>query len=127
MGTKLGTVEERAARGAELLDQVWPGWHRKVRITRLAMENGVINPEGESYLEDRCGCVLAQLDLAETDVDWSGHPRGWYQKGLNRLWERAGRRVSAVSHGFVSRDGFASDGWWERLTEAWKAEIRARR
>lgn len=86
-------------RGAETLDKLIPGWFRKVKITELD-------------LSCSCGCVIGQLDNA-----------GYYSK-----LEEKGLLEMPARYGF-DIEPYVDDGEreYDKLTEAWKGEIRARR
>jgi hypothetical protein len=103
------TFEERAARGAALLDKMIPGWARKVRIRKLAMWKGHMRP-------DECGCVGAQLDF------YAGTGEGMYSLTMARLGLTSENQQER--HGF---DLYDDESYSDRLDEAWKEEIRARR
>lgn len=88
-----------ARRGARLLDRTRPGWHKRVPITKLR-------------LEDSCNCVLGHLD-------------GHYATGRDRLFVGTMSERIELSrwHGFT----VPSAAGWPPLTTAWVDEIRARR
>jgi hypothetical protein len=100
-------IAVRVRRGAALLDQVRPGWWRKIATDRLAM--------------DSCdACILGQL--------YGGYLRGFWD--LTRPLP-ADRLISATEHGFTltlaeQRKRFAPDALWEELAQCWRAEIVAR-
>ncbi len=100
----------RVARGAALLDEVRPGWARRIKLRRLEMNSGYYNPE-HTDPDDRehCGCILAQLD--------SNGGEGTYWKGLRALG------VNSQAFGFHVYDRER----WSPFTELWKDEVRARR
>lgn len=129
--SEVRTAEQKAAaRGAKFLDKKKPGWHRKVKITKLDMYVGEIGP-----LIGECGCVLAQLDAADR-----GGKEGEYYRLVDQfeinpdegefygfclphqdvepsraIWEEWGRLIDQRTRR------------WAELTEAWRDEIRARR
>ncbi len=103
------TRKARVARGAALLDEVRPGWARRIKLRRLDMNSGYFNP-GSTEADDpeHCGCILAQLD--------SNGGEGTYWQGLSRLG------VESRAFGFHAYDRER----WDPLTDLWKDEVRAR-
>jgi hypothetical protein len=101
-------VEERVQRGAEYLDDVDPGWHRRVNADALELEDGQ-------------HCVLGQL-------------HGEFRLGLGRsrvltLSSAPRASLSPVAYGFKCVEG-VSEKWQARdyklLTEAWQKAVRMR-
>jgi hypothetical protein len=101
-------VRERVRRGAEYLDDMDPGWHRRVDADTLGLEDGQ-------------HCVLGQL-------------HGDFRLGLGRsqvltLSSAPRASLSPVAYGFKCVEG-VSDEWqardYELLTQAWRAAVRAR-
>lgn len=101
-------VAERVRRGAEYLDEMDPGWHRRVEADTLELEDGR-------------HCVLGQL-------------HGEFRLGLGRshvitLSSAPRASLSPVAYGFKCVEG-VSDEWqardYELLTKAWRAAVRAR-
>lgn len=101
-------VQERVERGAAYLDEVDPGWHRRVTAETLALEDGE-------------HCVLGQL-------------HGEFRVGLGRshvlsLSSAPRASLSPVDYGFKCVEG-VSDAWqardYELLTAAWREAVRAR-
>jgi len=110
--------EERAARGAALLDRLRPGWRDRTDPGRLVMAEPRLAPGG-------CGCLLAQtspvgsywaeLDALINETD----PDGLGDLSLEIAW--------AADHGFsLTQDEFGSaqhDALWAELTQAWRAVL----
>jgi len=101
-------VRERVRRGAEYLDDMDPGWHRRVDADTLELEDGQ-------------HCVLGQL-------------HGGFRLGLGRshvlsLSSAPRASLSPVAYGFKCVEG-VSDEWqardYELLTAAWREAVRAR-
>ena len=101
-------MRERVERGAEYLDNVDPGWHRRVNADTLELEDGQ-------------HCVLGQL-------------HGGFRLGLGRshvlsLSSAPRASLSPVDYGFKCVEG-VSDAWqardYELLTAAWREAVRAR-
>lgn len=101
-------VRERVQRGAEYLDEMDPGWHRRVNANTLELEDGQ-------------HCVLGQL-------------HGEFRLGLGRshvltLSSAPRASLSPVAYGFKCVEG-VSDEWeardYELLTQAWRAAVRRR-
>jgi hypothetical protein len=101
-------VRERVRRGAEYLDDMDPGWHRRVDADTLELEDGQ-------------HCVLGQL-------------HGDFRLGLGRshvltLSSAPRSSLSPVAYGFKCVEG-VSDEWeardYELLTQAWRAAVRSR-
>lgn len=101
-------VQERVRRGAEYLDDMDPGWHRRVNADTLELEDGR-------------HCVLGQL-------------HGEFRLGLGRshvitLSSAPRASLSPVAYGFKCVEG-VSDEWqardYELLTQAWRTAVRSR-
>jgi hypothetical protein len=101
-------VQKRVERGASYLDEVDPGWHRRVDAETLELEDGE-------------HCVLGQL-------------HGGFRIGLGRshvlsLSSAPRASLSPVAYGFKCVEG-VSDAWqardYELLTAAWREAVRAR-
>jgi hypothetical protein len=101
-------VQERVERGASYLDEVDPGWHRRVDAETLELEDGE-------------HCVLGQL-------------HGGFRIGLGRshvlsLSSAPRASLSPVAYGFKCVEG-VSDAWqardYELLTAAWREAVRTR-
>ena len=101
-------VQGRVQRGAEYLDEIDPGWHRRVNADTLELEDGQ-------------HCVLGQL-------------HGEFRLGLGRshvltLSSAPRASLSPVAYGFKCVEG-VSDAWqardYELLTQAWRAAVRRR-
>jgi len=101
-------VRERVERGATYLDDVDPGWHRRVNADTLELEDGE-------------HCVLGQL-------------HGGFRLGLGRshvlsLSSAPRASLSPVAYGFKCVEG-VSEAWqardYELLTAAWRKAVRAR-
>lgn len=101
-------VRKRVERGATYLDEVDPGWHRRVDAETLELEDGE-------------HCVLGQL-------------HGEFRLGLGRshvltLSSAPRASLSPVAYGFKCVEG-VSDAWqardYELLTAAWREAVRTR-
>lgn len=101
-------VRERVRRGAEYLDDMDPGWHRRVDADTLELEDGQ-------------HCVLGQL-------------HGDFRLGLGRsqvltLSSAPRASLSPVAYGFKCVEG-VSEEWqardYELLTAAWRTAVRGR-
>lgn len=101
-------VRERVQRGAAYLDEVDPGWHRRVDVETLELGDGQ-------------QCVLGQL-------------HGEFRLGLGRshlltLSSAPRTSLSPVAYGFKCVNG-VSDEWQARdydlLTAAWRSAVRQR-
>lgn len=119
-------ARQQVARGAAALDEIEPGWWKKVRMNRLSLSVGIFSLD--PFLDDlypSCGCVLAQLDYARNGY------HGDYGRGLKWFRREARRRrlnAGEVSNGFhVARRDLGRPENWDRLTEFWRMEIRSRR
>ncbi|PSQ98506.1 MAG: hypothetical protein BRD48_07000 [Bacteroidetes bacterium QS_9_68_14] len=101
-------ARRRAARGAAYLDDVDPGWHRRLDLGALALEDGA-------------GCVLGQL-------------HGTFRRGLGRArlfcpGSAPRASLSPVAHGFHcvhAGDEETEARDYELLDEAWQEEVRQR-
>lgn len=101
-------VRDRVQRGASYLDEVDPGWHRRVNADVLELEDGQ-------------HCVLGQL-------------HGEFRLGLGRsrvltLSSAPRASLSPVAYGFKCVEG-VSEKWkdrdYELLTKAWREAVRVR-
>lgn len=101
-------VRARVERGAAYLDQMDPGWHRRIDPDTLALDSGR-------------HCVLGQL-------------HGEFRLGLGRsdvlsLSSAPRFSLSPVAYGFKCVEG-VSEAWqkrdYELLTRAWRAAVRIR-
>ena len=109
--------EEQVARGAALLDERKPGWHRQINLERLDMANP-------------CLCVLGQV-FAEA----ARHGQDGYEAGYISLWRKD---IPNYGGGLAAEHGFTLDFdldtsltvtrrlRWIGLQVAWIAEIRKR-
>lgn len=107
------TVESRVARGAAWLDQVVPGWERKIDLSRLD-------------LADSCQCILGQVVgvVKDINVPEELEDLGYgYMSGYDAIMDtatNAGFKVGhwAHGHGFYVRGGddvYASGQTWVAL------------
>lgn len=109
MGTPtLPPLPARAAAGAALLDQRWPGWHHQVDPGRLDLEDWRADVLGQLYGTFGLGVHKLTPGLGEAEVD---------------AW--------TVAHGFDPHDLDLAPSTgpvhaYLALTEAWRAEIRRR-
>lgn len=101
-------VQKRVQRGAEYLDEMDPGWHRRIDPDTLELDSGR-------------HCVLGQL-------------HGEFRLGLGRsdvlsLSSAPRFSLSPVAYGFKCVEG-VSEAWqkrdYELLTRAWRAAVRIR-
>lgn len=109
---------DRVAKGAATLDEILPGWERKIDLEHL-------------YLESACDCVLGQLA-----VDLLPHsPGDPYEEAVEELspWVEFERQARwAELRGFAlglapgNKDYDDEAAAWYDLTEAWKRLIRQR-
>jgi hypothetical protein len=109
MGTPtLPPLATRAAAGAALLDQRWPGWHHQIDGDRLDMEDWRADVLGQLYGSFGAGVHKLTPGQSEVEVD---------------AW--------TVTHGFdlVDLDLRPSTGpvhAYQALTDAWRAELPRR-
>lgn len=101
-------VQERVQRGAAYLDEVDPGWHRRVNADTLELEDGRHCVLGQLHGEFRLGLGRSHL------VSLSSAPRA---------------SLSPVAHGFKCV-GNVSEAWqardYELLTAAWREAVQTR-
>lgn len=101
-------VRERVERGAAYLDDVDPGWYRRVNADTLELDDGKHCILGQLHGEFRLGLGRSHL------ISMSSAPRA---------------SLSPVSYGFKCVEG-VSDDWqardYELLNEAWKEAVRTR-
>lgn len=99
---------ERVQRGADYLDEVDPGWHRRVNADTLELEDGQHCVLGQLHGEFRLGLGRSRL------ISLSSAPRA---------------SLSPVAYGFKCVEG-VSDAWqardYELLTVAWRKAVRER-
>lgn len=101
-------ARRRAARGAAYLDDVDPGWHCRLDLGALALDDGG-------------GCVLGQL-------------HGTFRQGLGRArlfspGSAPRASLSPVAHGFHcvhAGDAKTEERDYALLDEAWQEEVRRR-
>ncbi|MFB6273732.1 MAG: hypothetical protein ABEL51_12635 [Salinibacter sp.] len=101
-------VRERVQRGADYLDDMDPGWHRRIDPDALELENGR-------------RCVLGQL-------------HGEFRLGLGRsgvlsLSSAPRASLSPVAYGFKCVEGVSDEQQardYDLLTQAWRGAIRSR-
>lgn len=106
----LQAARRKARRGARFLDKkLGPGWRLSINVSRLNMGYGSYVPRRENG----CGCVLAQLDAADSDDGVGLYMRGAENLGLNADGDKA-RRL-----GFVT----AQNSKYAALDVAWKEEV----
>ncbi len=101
-----GTITERVAQGAALLDEKLPGWAGRIDIGTLRMR-------------DTCQCVLGQLFAIDPEED------DGYWAGLRDL-DIPNRPVRIPeSYGFAAADPgdyrALDDEWIRVITERWAA------
>lgn len=135
-------------KGAELLDEALPGWHKAInqRLLNLATPNPKGNNNG-LYAQEGTGCILCQLDLyldEESDLRLPYNQPirlkdfGDYNDGLRWLQHYAGEHIDGEKYGFDIMDEFEDDDGeiWENpytasayytmLDDLWKEEIAIR-
>ncbi|MFP4227408.1 MAG: hypothetical protein ACLFTE_01115 [Salinivenus sp.] len=102
-------ARQRVARGASYLDEVDPGWYRRVDPHTLSLSSGRHCVLGQLHGEFRMGLGRSHL------VSMSSAPRA---------------SLSPVAYGFKCVEG-VPDAWQERdyelLTAAWRQAVQARR
>ena len=98
----MSAITESAARGAEFMDGLVPGWEDLIDLPSLAMEAGF-------------SCILGQL-------------YGEYLDGADVL-DIGPYSQEALDLGFVASTGGEGDWYepWTDLTAAWREEIVKRR
>ena len=96
MNTSL--IEDRVQRGAELLDQLNPGWAERITVPLLQMKSF------------QC-CVLGQL--------YDGYIDGRDSIGLDFA-------RGAEEYGFSIHNADFTDPRWGRLTNAWRRQVQER-
>lgn len=118
--------QERVDRGARLLDKRLPGWWRHIRLTRLNMAEGVLDPR-----HDECGCVGAQVAAAYKTVRDSNEEVGFFSDTMAFLFRGDAYGRQNVSHGFVVGSPECrknrGDDTYLLLDELWAKQVRARR
>ncbi len=101
-------MQERVQRGAAYLDEVDPGWHRRVNADTLELEDGHHCVLGQLHGEFRLGLGRSHL------ISLSSAPRA---------------SLSPVAHGFKCV-GNVSEAWqardYELLTAAWREAVQTR-
>lgn len=144
---KRDAIVPSVKRGAELLDEALPGWHKAInqRLLNLATPN----PTGiyGSHAQEGTGCILCQLDCyldEESDLRLPYNQPirlkdfGDYSEGLRSLREYSGQYFSPSIYGFDIMDEFEDeDGevwdnpydpstYYVMLDDLWKEEIAIR-
>src|SRR6266404_1267594 len=103
-------MERAVKRGAKLLDNKMPDWHKKINLNVLKMNVGV-----QHYATD-CGCIGAQLAFANKDV-----VKGWISTMMKLFG--ALDYTKAVKFGFVPQEFLIARPYspepWEYLTKLW--------
>jgi hypothetical protein len=109
MGTPtLPPLETRAAAGAALLDQRWPGWHHQVDGDRLDMEDWRADVLGQLYGTFGAGVHTLTGGQSEAEVDAWTVAHGFDLDDLDL------RPSTGPIHAYLA------------LTEAWRAELAHR-
>jgi hypothetical protein len=98
----------RAAAGAALLDQRWPGWHHQVDPGRLDLEDWRADILGQLYGTFGAGVHKLTVGLSEAEVDAWTVAHGFDVDDLDL------RPSTGPVHAYLA------------LTEAWQAELRRR-
>ena len=92
------SIEECAERGAKFLDRCVPRWEKRIDVDALAMS--------------RCDkCILGQL-------------YGSFGVGMVRIGAQFPLEASSTRLGFALNVVMPGD--WNRLANAWRAEVRKR-
>lgn len=103
-----GKAYERVRRGAAYLDEVDPGWHRRIDAEALALDDGQYCILGQIHGEFRLGLGRSGL------ISLSSAPRA---------------SMSPVAYGFTCVGG-VSEAWQQRdyafLNDAWTEAVRDR-
>lgn len=102
-------AQTRVGRGADYLDEVDPGWHRRVDPDTLELSSGSSCILGQLHGDFRMGLSRSQL------INLSSAPRA---------------SLSPVSYGFQCVSGVddaAQDRDYAYLNQAWQAAVRQRR
>jgi hypothetical protein len=131
-------VRPQVQAGAKLLDEKYPGWHKRIRIRDL-------------HLEDGSACVLGQVFTGRLKQGWPKEGEGeQYYGGISALFGDKVRNLTEANHGFVLpvslerwSDRVADSGAyllveeatgtsvmqfaWEHLTAVWIEEIKRRK
>jgi hypothetical protein len=110
MGTPtLPSLPTRAATGAALLDQRWPGWHHQVDPGRLDLEDWRADVLGQLYGTFGAGVHKLAGGLSEAEVDAWTVAYGFDLDDLDL------RPSTGSGHAYLA------------LTDAWRAELVRRR
>jgi hypothetical protein len=110
MGTPtLPPLSTRAATGAALLDQRWPGWHQLVDPDRLDLEDWRADVLGQLYGTFGAGVHKLTGGLSEAETDAWTVAHGFDLDDLDL------RPSTGPVHAYLA------------LTEVWQAEITRRR
>lgn len=143
---KRDAIVPSVRKGAELLDESLPGWHKAInqRLLNLATPNPTnIN---NSHAQEGTGCILCQLDHYLDHEDHEALPRqpirlkdfGDYNDGLHSLQNYSGEYIDGEKYGFDIMDEFEDeDGevwvnpydpstYYAILDDLWKEEIAIR-
>lgn len=105
-------LAERVTRGAQLLDEIRPGWYEEINLDKLNMES-------------TCNCIVGQL--VGTFCNWT--VLGSYYEEIKDPSEYGwdwSDRVESLLNLRASR-GWSSRGWqWDALERLWLEEIHIR-
>lgn len=128
---------KEVARGAAALDELRPGWHRRVKKKTLDLENGNMCVLGQ-LATDQMFADAVGLNLDDYDFDLDERPQ--YGDAIDAMAQDGpvAQLIAADprSYGFyLSPWGFRDlEGYdqvaatpWDALTWAWIAEIKDRR
>lgn len=97
------SIEKRVARGADLLDEIYPGWENRISLRQLDI--------GCSF-----GCIIGQLygQFTRYSVE---------EKIGVRLWSTP--KYGFADHVYTTRYS-SKIRQWEKLTDEWRRVIMAR-
>ncbi len=108
-------IEQRVEAGVAFLDSKIPDWRDKIDTRWLNMQMGHYTPYDPCVerAQDDCGCVLAQLDAAQTQRFYGRYSLMRNELGLTE--------AEAEELGFSLN--FSNDDEWAYLTKLWKEAI----
>lgn len=118
IGERGAMFEEQVARGAAWLDQVYPGWERRIDLSSLDLASG-------------CLCILGQVvDKADTCL-LNHMPDTRTSMNGFEVVARNTSRLFLTEHGFDLRGPNSRAGWapvsqWKALQDTWVNLIKER-
>lgn len=116
---KTPATKRRVQRGAKLLDSVTPDWFKRIKISKLKMDEAFKKDDG-------CGCVMAQLHetysdgLIETGITYAA-------RGMEDCADFTTARDFGLDINASGWDLDERDAEYRALERDWKDEIRKRR